>query len=549
MRPSTGSIDLSGLGVDARAASALRPVPIRGRRAHGRDLPAPRRLARRHALVALVTLAAVAFAIRALPTWMGGGLHGYNAYDDGVYFGAAAALMHGVLPYRDYLLLHPPGMVLVLAPFAAIGGVIGDADAFALARLGMKSLGALNAVLVAVIAGRYGRSAGLFAGLLYAGWSSAAAVERSTDLHAPQNALLLVALLVLSRPGRIGVRPAAVAGIALGLAMTIQLWQGVSLLVLLWWVVVRSRGRGTERTRPVLAYLGGAAAAAAIVCLPFFLLAPGAMVRYVVLDQLGRPNQGVALIERLRVLEGLPRLGRIPEAMRPVILDSLAMAGVIGAAALSTWTALRCLWARPWVVLALVQTAVVLATPSFFEDYVGLVAPAATLVLGTGFASLAAWFGRHGARTFVTVTPVILLVVLLGTVSLAHRDGVRLPIASLEADIASTRCVSADAPSLLILTSALHRDLERGCRLVLDPSGVSIHLERATGERGSILELRRRQVAYQEAMVEWYTAGTAALFVRPTADALSVPTRDAISRRLPVAIDRGPVTVWLAPPP
>ncbi len=43
------------------------------------------------------------------------GLHGYNGdgYDDGVYLGAAIRFVNGVLPYRDFALLHPPGIVLL----------------------------------------------------------------------------------------------------------------------------------------------------------------------------------------------------------------------------------------------------------------------------------------------------------------------------------------------------------------------------------------------------------------------------------------------------
>ena len=42
-------------------------------------------------------------------------------YDAGVYYSAADALIHGRTPYRDFLLLHPPGLMLTLTPFAAIG--------------------------------------------------------------------------------------------------------------------------------------------------------------------------------------------------------------------------------------------------------------------------------------------------------------------------------------------------------------------------------------------------------------------------------------------
>ncbi len=51
-----------------------------------------------------------------------GGLHGDFGYDPGVYFAAGDAFVHGRLPYRDFVLIHPPLEMLVLAPFARSPG-------------------------------------------------------------------------------------------------------------------------------------------------------------------------------------------------------------------------------------------------------------------------------------------------------------------------------------------------------------------------------------------------------------------------------------------
>lgn len=52
-------------------------------------------------------IALVAFGARLWPVLAGGGLRGLGNYDDGVYFGSAVAFVHGQMPYRDFLLLHP----------------------------------------------------------------------------------------------------------------------------------------------------------------------------------------------------------------------------------------------------------------------------------------------------------------------------------------------------------------------------------------------------------------------------------------------------------
>ena len=98
----------------------------------------------------------VAFLVRAVPVIRGGGLEGYLGYDDGVYFAAATALVDGVLPYRDFLLLHPPGIAVLLSPFALLAGVTDSATGFAAARLAFMAIGAVNAGLVTVVAGRLG---------------------------------------------------------------------------------------------------------------------------------------------------------------------------------------------------------------------------------------------------------------------------------------------------------------------------------------------------------------------------------------------------------
>ena len=58
-------------------------------------------------------------------------------------------MAEGVLPYRDFLLVHPPGEPIVLLPFALLGGWIGDDAAFTVARLAAMAAGAVSCVLAA----------------------------------------------------------------------------------------------------------------------------------------------------------------------------------------------------------------------------------------------------------------------------------------------------------------------------------------------------------------------------------------------------------------
>ena len=552
-RPRCGLFPCAGRCDPVTAAEG---VPLRkdiGRRRDGSDrwawLLSPRRSLDRTDAWLLAAIAIAAFVVRVIPVLIGGGLLGLQGYDDGVYFGAASSLIHGVIPYRDFLLLHPPGIVLALTPFALLGTIIGDPAAFAVARVSFMALGAMNAVLVALVGGRYGRLAGLIAGGLYAVWNTSANAERTADLLALENALLLLGLLALTGRGRITPRWAALAGIALGLALTVHLWQAISAAILLWWVVVRARGDGWDRARPALAFLVAAGIAFGLVCLPFIVAAPEAMVRYVLVDQLGRPSVGIGLTDRLLELAGLTRVTTLPAFLRPLVSNIAVVVAAAGGLAVVLVTAWRLVWTRPWAAMALAQTAVVLSTPSFFHDYPAFAAPATTLVVGTGLAAAIGVLARRGMRPIQSGAAIIVVLTALAASSLVRPQGDRLSLASLEQDVLRARCVSSDTPALLVLTSALRRNLEAGCPLVLDPTGTSYDTDRGRLIAGSVAASRQLAPGYQQAMLDWYTSGDAALFARPSANGLTAATEAAIQQRLPFERRRGIVTVRLARSP
>ena len=72
-------------------------------------------------------------------------------YDDGVYFGASINLVHGILPYKDFALVQPPLITILLAPFAALASTVGTKDAMELARVFTDLISLVNVVLVALI--------------------------------------------------------------------------------------------------------------------------------------------------------------------------------------------------------------------------------------------------------------------------------------------------------------------------------------------------------------------------------------------------------------
>ena len=489
-------------------------------------------------LVLLAGLIGLAFLIRLVPVLRGGGLYSLIDYDDGVYFGSAVALVHGRIPYRDFLLLHPPGILYVLVPFAALGGIVGDATAFAAARFGFMVLGALNTGLVVLLASRLGRRAAVFAGLLYAVWQVAANVERTTWLIAPQNFLLLLALLALAGPmgGVIGrppsARRSAVAGVLLGFSFAIQAWGAVPIAVVLGWLLLDRRRRAADRRRPALAFVATAAVVTASVCLPFFVLGGSQMIRYVVLDQLGRAPLSGSIVARFRAIEGLPISG----ALAGRELSALAVVAFVAVAVLVAWGTRRRPAIRLWTAIAIAQIVVLFLTPVFLH-YPGWLAPAGALAIAGSADAVIESARESGRLAALFVTAYALGLVFLLPASFVHTVGTRLPRAQMAAAVADARCVAADSPTALIETGTLTRDLQRGCPLLLDPTGMSY--DDGVGTK----KPRPDDPLYQAAMERWYGSADGALFARLATDDLAPGTLATIRAQLPVTGALGAVTV------
>jgi hypothetical protein len=300
--------------------------------------------------------------------------------------------------------------------------------------------------------------------------------------------------------------------------------------------------------------MAGAAGAFTVVCAPFVLAAPWNAVRYTLFDQLGRPNTGIGLSERLSDIVPSPAADQLPAALRflapaPWMVGLGALMGV----ALVIVTGYRFPRARPWAVLASVQTVLILITPSFFGDYATFPAPAASLVIGTGLAAIVAPLLRRRPpigvpRSVLHVVAISVAVfVILGQVAFAltSRSGDRVATAALAATVDGARCVSADSPSLLILTGALRRGLRSGCPVVVDPTGVRYDTDR--GRLGPGTAGMRQAPGYQAAMQAWYGSSDAAMFGRSRAG-FTEETWGLIAAELPVEHTVGDVLVRLPKP-
>lgn len=466
---------------------------------------------------------AVAFGLRLLVPLTSRGLVANYSYDASVYYSAGAGLVHGRLPYRDFILLHPPGGALALAPAAWIGRLTSDHTGYALATLQFIALGATSAVLVAVVArglgaGRWAATAGA---LFYAMWFLSVRSEHVSRLEPLGNVLVLGALVgYVGIGGRHSRRAALLCGAGFGAAASVKLWYAVPLAVVLCFVAARHR-----RADAGLVALG-AVAAGVLICGPFFAMAPSSMWRMVVAEQLGRDqaNPFRALILRQHLPPGV----------------SWQTANVFGAVLLVAVVVLLVAAWRARVVrlpaaLLGAGVTVLLAAPSWFLFYANYLTPAAALCVATGAAAIGG-IGRDAgpgvARAWaVAGTGVVVLALAVPATRLWYGAEPRVPLPSRElaAAVADVPCVMSDSPMALIGLNALHRTLARGCPNWVDVTGRTYASDMDVRDEDGRRVPRVANPRWQQALREYLLSGDAAIIIRARDAGISPATADAIA--------------------
>jgi hypothetical protein len=436
-----------------------------------------------------LTIFVVAFAVRLVPVLAGDGLLGAPNYDPSVYYAAAVGFFEGRLPYRDFLLLHPPGIVLLLQPFAALGAWLGDPVAFATARVAFMIGGAASATLVFMLLRHRGTTAALAGAALYAVYPAAAHVERATWLEAPSTLALLLALIAL-RPSAASARPwrTAAAGALLAAAALTKLWGIALFAVVLCWILV------TRRVRAALVALLGAASLSVLVLAPFWTVLPQLWAD-VVTAQLQRSSVRTAPRLRAGMLLGMDQTTAL--AMPAVVVVLLAVV-VLAVSVLAVRTQVG----RLSLLLLAATVAVLFATPSWYPNYPALAAAPLALSVGTGLSVLTVHRRPGISRAIAGTLAVLVTVATIG--QLASSDGFSFPRAELSRVLATRPgCVTTDHPISVILTDRLRTDLRNGCRLVVDLSGY-IHVLPGSDQR-------RDNAEFQTLMMDYLASGGTAV--------------------------------------
>src|ERR1700730_4769954 len=128
------------------------------------------------------------------------GLHGS---DDGVWLAPGLQLVHGAMPYRDYVWVHPPGIALLMAPF----GFIGDSRWVLVAvRVVSAIVVGLNVSLAAVAVRHRGSTAMLIAALALAVFPHAVVITHTMSLEPYLVMFCLLGAITMFRNGSLASR-------------------------------------------------------------------------------------------------------------------------------------------------------------------------------------------------------------------------------------------------------------------------------------------------------------------------------------------------------
>ena len=336
-------------------------------------------------LLAIAGFTVLGLGVRLYLLSLPGYLLGVTQYDDGPYFGSALRLVRGSLPYRDFIIVQPPGITLLMSPAALLAQVAGTAWGMAAGRILTVAASSAGVLLTGLLL----RRRGLLAVTLACGMLAifpGSLIAAHTVLLEPWLTVFCLAggLAVLDGDRLATGRRLVAGGMAFGFAGAVEAWAILPVAV-----VVALSGRDVRRTAR---FLAGVAAGFAPPVLPFAVLAPSRFYGSVIAAQLFRVVRRPArLLPRLRMMTGL---GQLLHLGGPGVLAlALGLVVFVAGALLLSWRAdhgpLTALDMFAVGSCALVSAAF-LTYPQFFPHFPAFLAPFLAMSAGLAAARLAA---------------------------------------------------------------------------------------------------------------------------------------------------------------
>ena len=329
--------------------------------------------------VAIVIMTALGLALRLYQLSRPDYLIGVTEYDDGTDFGSAILLIHGDLPYRDFIMVQPPGITLLMAPVALATKGIGTAWGMGVGRI----LTALAGTAAVAMGGLLVRHRGLLAVILTCGILAVypAAVQAAhTVLLEPWLVLFCLAgtLAVFDGDRLASTRRLVWGGVLFGFAGAIKVWAILPVLVIVVLILA------ARQPRRAAAYAAGVVAGFAVPVLPFAAAAPGTFYRSVVVAQLVRVDTvRIPLGYRLHEITGLTDITGLTSTLVLSLISLLILALVAGCSvAASRLTAQRPPLLEQFALAGGALTILAFLWPAdFYYHYAGFLAPFLALAI------------------------------------------------------------------------------------------------------------------------------------------------------------------------
>jgi Glycosyltransferase family 87 len=401
-------------------------------------------------------------------------------YDDGPYFGSAVRLVHGSLPYRDFVLVQPPGITLLMTPFGLLSKLTGTAAAMAAGRV----LTALASTAGVALVGLLVRHRGLLTVVIAAGITAVypdSVAAAHTVLVEPWLALFcLLGALALFDGDRFSAstRRLAWGGAAFGFGGAVEAWAIVPVLVVLVLLL--------PRIRRAAVFAAGVAAGFLLPVLPFALIAPAKFYQSLIVAQIGARAHAT----RIPVLDRLDHMAGVFDLNLPnagLILVALAIIAFVILAYAVSWHRTSQPPARlDWfaAVTAALTAALFLWPPQFHYHFAAFLAPFLALTVGlaagrllaavtAGSPSATARLGRWSAGAAAAVLAVLAVIQF-------HAETIVPPVlgtvpAAIDRIIPPGSCVLTDQVSLTIIANRFV-SATPGCPQLVDTLGTDLAL-------------------------------------------------------------------------
>ena len=253
--------------------------------------------------LAIIIITLVALILRVYYQYTRPGfLLGVTEYDDGPYFGSAVRLVHGSMPYKDFVLVQPPGITLLMSPVGLLTYWIGTGWGLAIGRILTMLAGTAGVALAGLLVRHRGVLAALLTCGIMAIYSDGVAASHTILVEPWLVLFCLAGALAVFDGDKItaSTRRLVWGGVLFGFAGAVEAWAIVPVLVL--------AALCLPQLKRAAIYIGGVAAGFLIPVLPFALAGPSQFYRSLITAQVGYRAHAlrVPVLFRLRNMIGLP---------------------------------------------------------------------------------------------------------------------------------------------------------------------------------------------------------------------------------------------------